>query len=209
MQKVSVIMASYLGFYPGRASNPEFKFLRAVKSFLSQTYQNKELIIVADGCEKTRALYEQHLTKFDNIKLVCIPKQPIYSGECRNAGLEIASGDIISYLDNDDVIGKTHLSNIMNDFSDDIDLIYYDDFIVLTPDMKTLHKRIVELRYGSVGTSAITHRKNDWLKWTTGYGHDYHYIMSAIINGMQFKKMSKPSEYLVCHWGSGNNRGDF
>ena len=57
MKKVSVVMASYLGEYPGRTSNPEPKFIRAVKSFLSQTYENKELIICADGCDRTVEIY--------------------------------------------------------------------------------------------------------------------------------------------------------
>ena len=51
--KFSVIMASYLGNYPGCANNREAKFIRSVKSFLNQSYDNKELIIVSDGCEIT------------------------------------------------------------------------------------------------------------------------------------------------------------
>jgi len=218
MKKVSVIMASYLGNYPGRTTNPEQKFVRAVKSFISQTYQNKELIIVADGCDVTEQLYNEHFSTFDNIKFIKIPKQPIYGGEIRNAGIDIASGEIISYLDNDDVLGKSHLEIIMSEFTDDVDMLYYDDYLVMSPNFKKLHMRLNETRYGSIGTSSITHRNfndekfNDVrnnLKWIDGYAHDWIYIMSLIINGFIFKKMSKPSQYLVCHYGGGSIRGDF
>ena len=54
MKKVSVIMASYLSVY-GTTPRPNLdkKFIRAVKSFINQTYPEKELIIVADGCTTT------------------------------------------------------------------------------------------------------------------------------------------------------------
>lgn len=218
MKKVSVIMASYLGNYPGRTTNPEQKFVRAVKSFISQTYQNKELIIVADGCDVTEQLYNEHFSTFDNIKFIKIPKQPIYGGEIRNAGIDIASGEIISYLDNDDVLGKSHLEIIMSEFTDDVDMLYYDDYLVMSPNFKKLHMRLNETRYGSIGTSSITHRnfndekfkqvKNN-LKWGTGYGHDFLFLSNLIVNGFMFKKLSKPSQYLVCHYGSGENGGDF
>lgn len=218
MKKISVIMASYLGDYPGRTSNPEPKFIRAVKSFLSQTYENKELVICADGCDRTEQIYNEQFSQFDNIKFVKIPKQPIYGGEVRNAAINIASGEIISYLDNDDVIGKTHLQIIMDEFSDDVDLVYYDDYLVMSPDFKKLHLRLNETRYGSIGTSSITHRSfNDEkftnvksnLKWDTGYGHDWLFLMRLIINGFQLKKLNKSPQYLVCHWGGPNQRGDF
>lgn len=201
-------MASYLGDYPGRASEPIKKIVRAVKSFLTQSYENKELIIVSDGCLKTNQIYEKVFKKFDNIKLVSIDKQPLYSGECRNAGMNIASGDIITYLDNDDVLGKTHLEIIMSQINDEDDMVYYDDFLVLSSDFKKLQERLVELRYGSIGTSAISHRNVDWLRWGIGYGHDWVFIQSAIINGMKFKKLENTPQYLVCHWG-GSQRGDF
>lgn len=207
--KVSVIMASYLGDYPGRASNPEKKFVRAVKSFLTQTYKNKELIIVADGCELTKRLYDYNFDEYDNIKLVTIDKQPVYSGLCRNAALEVASGDIITYLDNDDVFGKKHLEKIISQFEEGIDMVYYDDFLVLSPDFKKLHKRVVEPRYGSIGTSSISHKNVNWLKWDTGYGHDMVFVMRAITGGMKFKKLKDTPQYLVCHWGGQGQKGDF
>jgi glycosyltransferase involved in cell wall biosynthesis len=172
-KKVSVIMASYLGDYPGRATNPEQKFIRAVKSFLTQTYENKELIIVADGCDTTERLYQYNFSDID-------------------------------------VLGKRHLEKILNQFNtDEEDLVYYDDYLVLSSDFKKLHKRVVEPRYGSIGTSSITHIKTDWLKWTDGYGHDWIYVMSAITGGLKFKKLKKSPEYLVCHWGGSGGRGDF
>lgn len=218
MKKVSVIMASYLGDYPGRTSNPEPKFIRAVKSFLVQTYENKELIICADGCDRTEQIYNEQFSQFDNIKFVKVPKQPVYGGEVRNAGINIATGEIISYLDNDDILGKQHLQIIMDEFTNDVDMVYYDDYLVIDSSFKKLHMRLNETRYGSIGTSSITHRSfNDekfsniknLLGWRTGYGHDWIFIMSLIVNGFQFKKMIKPSQYLVCHWGGPNQRGDF
>jgi len=200
-------MASYLGDYPNAAKNRDTKFVRAVKSFLTQTYQNKELIIVSDGCPVTNYLYETNFKKFDNVKLVPIPKQPLYSGEMRNAGLAEATGEVIAYLDSDDIFGKTHLETIMNEFSDEIDLVYFDDYLVLSPDFKHLHKRIVETRYGSIGTSSISHKNVGWLKWSNGYGHDFQFLSTAIVNGMQFKKLQKVPQYLVCHYGNPQQGG--
>ena len=117
--KVTVIMASYLSPYPGSASNPEKKFLRAVNSFKSQTYEDKELIIVSDGCQKTVELYEKYFLNDENIHLLPIQKQPLYSGEMRNVALRQANGDIICYLDADDIIGKKHIQTIIEQFTED------------------------------------------------------------------------------------------
>jgi len=199
--KVSVIMASYLKPYPGSTSNPEQKFIRAVKSFLTQTYVDKELIIVSDGCDVTERLYEFNFKKYNNIKFIKIQKGNLYSGDSRNKGIEISDGNIISYLDSDDVIGKKHLEIIMEQI-DEYDLVYYDDYMVLDKSFKKLHKRNVEPRYGSIGTSSITHKRND-IKWQDGYGHDYIFLSSMIINGYKFKKI-KPPQYLVCHYKDGD-----
>ena len=178
--KISVIMASYLLPYPGSATNRSNKFVRAVNSFKKQTYQNKELIIVSDGCPLTIELYNKYFLNEDNIKIISIPKQPLYSGGMRNAALEIADGDIITYLDSDDVLGSKHIEKIVEQFElDKYDFVFYNDLMVVDSTFKKFHTRIVEPRWASIGTSAISHKNLKELKncWTTGYGHDFLFVL--------------------------------
>lgn len=201
--KVSVIMASYLLPYPGAATNRDKKFVRAVNSFKKQTYQNKELIIVSDGCSLTVELYNKFFKNDSNIKLIRIPKQELYSGGMRNAALEIADGDIISYLDTDDVLGANHLQIIVDGFDlDRWDLVYYDDLMVLDSTFKKFYHRIVEPRWASIGTSSISHKnlKNVINLWSSGYGHDWLTMFKLVSMGVKYKKLDKTSEYLVCHY---------
>lgn len=206
-------MASFLGDYPGGAKNRDKKFIRAVKSFKNQTYDNKELIIVSDGCQKTIELYNENFADDENIGIVQLPKQVLYSGEMRNAALRIAKGDIITYLDSDDVIGKTHIETILKQFDiEKYDWVFYNDYLVMSPDFKRLQTRMVETRYGSIGTSAITHKnpKNVengvTLSWSSGYGHDWIFVMKLAGLGWKFTKLKQNPQYLVCHYGGG---GDF
>lgn len=203
--KISVIMASFLGM-PGR-QNMDLKFKRAVNSFINQTYEDKELIIVSDGCEITNQIYNNEFSKINNIHLIPIPKQPLYSGIMRNIAFDVAEGDIITYLDADDAIGKNHLKIISEQFDiEKYDFVYYDDYMTLNKEFSKLHVRIVEPRYASIGTSSISHKhpkllKNgEYLKFSTGYGHDFLFVMKLDSLGYKFKKLEKMPEYIVAHY---------
>lgn len=205
--KITVIMASFLGAYNGRdASEKRNKqFIRAVKSFLNQSYEDKELIIVADGCHITYELYKENFSNEPNVDCILIPKQELFSGVVRNEGLKEAKGDIIVYLDNDDIYGKDHLKIIAENFEPDkYDWVYFDDYLVLTPDFKKLQKRNVETRYGSIGTSSISHKNLSILYENTlfsnSYGHDFYAVLKLATLGLKFKKLENPSQYLVCHY---------
>lgn len=198
-------MASFLNM-PGR-DKLDLKFKRSVNSFLKQTHEDKELIIVADGCEKTMQMYNENFTSYENIKIIPIPKQPLYSGIMRNIAYEVAEGDIITYLDADDVIGKNHLEIIHEQFdTQQYDWIYYNDYMTLDATFQKLHVRVVEPRYASIGTSSISHKHpkllkdGDYLKFSTGYGHDFVFVMKLASLGYKFKKLDKMPEYIVCHY---------
>ena len=203
--KISVIMASFLQM-PNKTNQGQ-KFIRAVKSFLNQTHIDKELIIVADGCQLTMQLYHENFTQYDNIQIIPIPKQPPYSGEMRNVAFEVAKGEIITYLDSDDVIGKKHLEIIHEQFDfQQVDWIYYDDLMILNKEFTKTYTRIVEPRYGSIGTSSFTHKnpklfKNgNRFKFGSGYGHDFCAILKLNSLGTRFKKLEKMPSYIVCHY---------
>ena len=195
-------MASWLGA-PNR-KDLDRKFVRAVNSFLSQTHQDKELIIIADGCQITEYLYDEHFKNNPLVKFKLLDKQSLYSGNIRNAGLEMADGDIISYLDSDDVIGKKHLEIIANEFSDNIDYVYYNDWMVMDKGFKKFQKRYVDQRWASIGTSSISHRNMDIVKgaWFDGYGHDFLFMLKLNALGLRHKKLKTNSQYFVAHYAN-------
>ena len=201
--KVSVIMASYLLPYPGAASNRDKKFIRAVNSFKKQTYQNLELIIVSDGCSMTIELYNKYFSTDKNIKLIQIPKQQLYSGEMRNIAFKLADGDIISYLDSDDILGTNHIQKIVDQFDlDNYDMVFYNDYLVLDSTFKKLQMRIVEPRWASIGTSSISHKNLKGLEWGDGYSHDFIFLFKLVSMGLKFKKLKIVPEYLVAHYSN-------
>jgi len=211
--RVSVVMASFLGVLGGNERpNMDKKFVRSVKSFLSQTHQDKELIIVSDGCVKTNELFEQHFSNEPSVKLIRSNKLDAYSGGIRQQGLMVATGDMICYLDNDDVIAKDHVKTIHDNFDyDNFDLVYYDDYLVLDTSFKKLYTRYVEPRWGSIGTSSHAHvnfyrhperSKGRELLWPTGYSHDFTWISTIIGTGARFKKLDAKPQYLVAHYGN-------
>jgi len=111
---ISVIMPSYLGEYPGSRSNPGIKFIRAVRSFLTNTIKDKELIIVSDGCEITNKLYKEHFEQFEEVKLISVEKRKeTWPGELRECGRSLAKYNWISYLDSDDALHPTYLEQLV------------------------------------------------------------------------------------------------
>lgn len=117
--KISVVMQSFLGDYPGSRTNPEEKFIRAVKSFLDQSNKNTELVIVSDGCKITERLHLEHFSGEERIKYhFCDSGDKMYSeksgvkfyrGTPRQKGVDLTTGDIITYMDSDDFLLKDFL----------------------------------------------------------------------------------------------------
>lgn len=128
--KISIIMQSYLGQYNGSRTNAIEKFNRAVESFIEQVYKNCELIIVADGCINTFNTYLAKYQKYPNIKIAFVDKKgapnmydsvtdedKYYRGMPRQVGLEMATGEIITYMDSDDYLMPKFTLNIVSAFN--------------------------------------------------------------------------------------------
>ena len=94
IKKVSVIMLTY---------NREELVGRAIESILCQTMKDFEFIIVDNGSsDRSGEIAEEYAKKDSRIKVVHIPKSNIGTG--RNAGLDLATGEYITFVDDDDTV---------------------------------------------------------------------------------------------------------
>lgn len=92
--KISIIVPVY---------NVEKYLAECVDSITKQTYQNLEVILVNDGStDRSGAICDQ-FAQIDNRIIVIHQKNQGISAS-RNAGLQIATGDYIGFVDSDDVI---------------------------------------------------------------------------------------------------------
>jgi len=200
--KLSVIMPSYLGEYEGCASDRENKFIRAVHSFLENSLDDKELIVVGDCCQITNELlndYFHYELSIEKIRFFNFnKKQKLFSGSLRSKGIELALGEYICYLDTDDILGKGHLLSIYNQVkTQNLDWAYFNDYI--NSDAGLITKK-VELKKDSIGTSSIIHRKHKHINWDKcdGYGHDYLFI-ERLIKWSEKRDKIYGGTYIICH----------
>jgi len=117
--KVSVIVPVYNGGV----------FLhRMVESILHQNYRNLEVILVNDGSkDNSLGICKDYAAEDQRVKVIDKPN----GGEssARNAGIDAASGDYISVVDQDDELDLCMYSNMMSyaerDFPDIIKCNFY------------------------------------------------------------------------------------
>lgn len=129
--KISIVMQSYLGYYPGSRKDAARKFMRAVDSFKNQLYKNCELIIVSDDCMETKGLYDVHYKREDNIRHVLVSRQgkemstyqktedghKYFRGYPRRIGVGAITGDLITYMDSDDVLLPEFTLSLMIEYN--------------------------------------------------------------------------------------------
>lgn len=83
--------------------NVETYLLQCVQSIIEQTYKNLEIILVDDGSPDNCPEFCDELQKKDS-RIRVIHKKNGGLSSARNAGLEIANGAYISFIDSDDFI---------------------------------------------------------------------------------------------------------
>lgn len=121
--KVSLIIPVY---------NVESKLLKeCLDSVLNQSYTNFE-ICIADDCsnnKETISTIRKYEKKYPNIIKVIYRKKNGHISEASNSALKIATGEFIGLLDNDDILDKNALYEVvkcLND-NDKLDMIYTDE----------------------------------------------------------------------------------
>lgn len=90
------------------------KFLnRCVDSVLSQTYKNIEIILVDDGALDSSPQICDEYTEKDS-RVIAVHKKNGGLASARNAGLKVAKGDYILFVDSDDWIKDDTLEELLN-----------------------------------------------------------------------------------------------
>jgi len=115
--KVSVIVPIY---------NSELYLDKCIQSIISQTYQDFEIILVNDGSvDASPAICDNYETLYPNIvKVIHQRNQGI--AQARNFGLDMAKGEWICFVDNDDWAELNMLEVMLHHAeSDNIDLHIY------------------------------------------------------------------------------------
>lgn len=93
--------------------NVEAYLERCIESIVNQTYRNLEIILVDDGSpDGCGSICNQWEKRDSRIKV--IHKENGGLSDARNAGMKIATGNYIAYVDSDDWIDSSMYENMMN-----------------------------------------------------------------------------------------------
>ena len=82
-----------------------------INSIISQTYKNLEIILVDDGSpDRSGMICEEYAAKDDRIKV--IHKENGGLSYARNAAIDIAQGEYITFIDSDDTVSNDHIMTL-------------------------------------------------------------------------------------------------
>ena len=103
---------------------------KCIESIRNSTYINLEIILVDDGSTDDSGNICDHYEKIDD-RITVIHKKNGGLSSARNAGLDIATGLYISFIDSDDYIEQGMLS-YMNELTNNlnVDLFMFNYYLV-------------------------------------------------------------------------------
>jgi glycosyltransferase involved in cell wall biosynthesis len=146
MPRISIIIPAY---------NAAFFLLETLVSVKNQTYTNWECIIVDDGStDDTAAIIEQYIATDKRFSHIYQSNKGLSAA--RNTGLQFAKGEIIQFLDADDVLLPLKFEKQLPDFENidgDTMIVSYTDYLS--------------------GTSANIYERVDYHVSTIFYSKDY------------------------------------
>lgn len=109
---VSVIVPIY---------NAEKYLNKCVDSILCQTYSDLEVILIDDGSKDgTASICDEYIRK--DGRVVVLHKQNGGVSSARNAGLEIARGEYVVFVDSDDWVHKEYIASLVVGLNSGVDL---------------------------------------------------------------------------------------
>lgn len=97
--------------------NTEKYIERCLDSIMKQDYPNFEVILVNDGStDESGIIIQKYKEKYKNISYIKQENKGV--GAARNAGIKVAKGDYISFVDSDDLIMEDYCSHLLSIIGD-------------------------------------------------------------------------------------------
>lgn len=113
--KISVIIPVY---------NVEKYLKRCLDSVVNQTYKNLEIILVDDGsADNSGKICDEYAQK--DKRIIVIHKENGGVSSVRNKGLDICTGDYVSFIDSDDWLENCFYEYVVNNVKDNDLLIFF------------------------------------------------------------------------------------
>jgi hypothetical protein len=192
--KVSCILTSY--------NRPE-RVQEAIASVMAQTYSNWELIIVDDNSnQQTQKILSQIVVNDDRCKLIQTGVQDADRGTttryatCINIALRQISGDLVTYLTDDDIYYPRRFEKMVELFESnpDIQVVYGRQRVIWKSNNKLIKQFIRPLigitrsPMGKVDHNSVMHRRSCFNKVI---GWDDHPSLWKMGDAAFFRKLAK------------------
>lgn len=110
--------------------NVETYLRQCIDSIIGQTYRDLEIILVNDGStDGSGVICDEYASRDARIKVIHKANGGLSSA--RNAGLEVAVGDLISFVDSDDWVEITLYDSVINTFKGkpDLDIVRFNFYL--------------------------------------------------------------------------------
>ena len=101
---------------------------KCISTLIGQTYPDIEIILVDDGSPDRCPQICDEYAKLDN-RIIVIHKQNGGLSDARNAGLEIASGDYVIFVDSDDYINSDTCERLLKYAETNCDILIGDAIV--------------------------------------------------------------------------------
>ncbi len=94
------------------AYNVEGYIRESIRSVMTQTYPNWELIVIDDGSQDNTAEVAREMARNDT-RIMVVSQENGGVSRARNRGLDLAKGELVSFLDADDLWEKEFLTKLV------------------------------------------------------------------------------------------------
>lgn len=189
-EKVSVIVPIY---------KVEKYLDRCVNSIINQTCQNLEIILVDDGSpDNCPKLCEDYAKQYSRIKVV--HKENGGLSSARNAGLDVMTGDFVTFVDSDDILDLSFIEKCLEVLKNE------NAQIVSCKALRFSNEEDIELAKKNNGSIEVYTKKHA-LKNTFLRPCDYEFYVawgklykSKIFENLRFTNGVLHEDEYICHY---------